>query len=265
MYDLRIVDGKAGLVAGGEELDKDYNRWWLSAQIRYVILRYKMHGTHQCITTLELYTWFDVRNLPIVGSASVLCNMANCPLATKNVDLPYVIISDSNIYHHHYEALVTAIPNRNANVATGVVRNAWWDAHMRPSMENMAGPSRRRAYSHGSTRSRTTRTYFETREKYHCYYQLEVAVLEMDDNYRRRFVACPWENENACQFLNMIDPNYPKQARDVIDELVEEVRQESYLQWTHDLRAVKRAISTWMFTTGISVAMFVSLMLRMVA
>jgi len=33
------------------------------------------------------------------------------------------------------------------------------------------------------------------------------------------------ENEHACSCLNVIDLDYPKQARDVIDELAEEVRQ----------------------------------------
>lgn len=53
---------------------------------------------------------------------------------------------------------------------------------------------------------------------------MEAVVLEADDNYGRRVAACPRENEHACTYMLVIDPDYPKQARDVIDELAEEVR-----------------------------------------
>ncbi|KAJ8420591.1 hypothetical protein Cgig2_032289 [Carnegiea gigantea] len=187
------IDGKTGLVVNGEVLDEDYNQCILPpnngrhpghmrhtyrnpradfdasyegdvVQIKDLVdgsyiagvgrmRRYKTHGTHQCITILKLHTWFNDRSPATVGSASVLCDIVNCLLATNNV------ISLS--------------------------------AAARSSIENMVGPSRRRVYSYWSIGSGTTRSYFEIGKKYYCYCRLEAAVLKTDDNYRRRFMACP--------------------------------------------------------------------------
>ncbi|KAJ8436382.1 hypothetical protein Cgig2_032203 [Carnegiea gigantea] len=75
-----------------------------------------------------------------------------------------------------------------------------------------------------ATPFKTTHSYYNSGQKFYRFCGLEATVLETDDNYRQRFVACPRENENACP-LNVIDPNYPKQVRDVIDELAADLRE----------------------------------------
>jgi len=40
---------------------------------------------HQCIGILEMHTCFHDRSSPTVGSESIVCDMVNCPLPTKNV------------------------------------------------------------------------------------------------------------------------------------------------------------------------------------
>ncbi|KAJ8422359.1 hypothetical protein Cgig2_034014 [Carnegiea gigantea] len=90
---------------------------------------------------------------------------------------------------------------------------------------DMAGPSRRRTFSQPSTDSGTTLNYYNSGHKFYCFYRLEAAVLETNDNYRWHFVAYPRKSENACPFLNVIGPDYPKQVRDVIDELAVELRE----------------------------------------
>lgn len=39
------------------------------------------------------------------------------------------------------------------------------------------------------------------------------------------------KNQNACLYLNVIDPDYQKQARDIIDELAAEVHQVCDMVW----------------------------------
>ncbi|KAJ8421280.1 hypothetical protein Cgig2_023317 [Carnegiea gigantea] len=113
----------------------------------------------------------------------------------------------------------------------------------------MPSPSRRRPYSQTSIGSRTTQSYFNTGEKYYCYCGTEAAVLEMDDNYQRYFMACPREvtffiDTNLCTpplcIFNFCYANpicllsyslvvFCKMKmhapRDAIDELVAEVHQ----------------------------------------
>ncbi|KAJ8441457.1 hypothetical protein Cgig2_023643 [Carnegiea gigantea] len=55
-------------------------------------------------------------------------------------------------------------------------------------------------------------------EVHWCIY--EAVMYETDDNYRRRYL-----NESAYQYLAVVDPDYPKQARVVIDKLTEELRE----------------------------------------
>ncbi|KAJ8446953.1 hypothetical protein Cgig2_006581 [Carnegiea gigantea] len=85
--------------------------------------------------------------------------------------------------------------------------------------------SRRTSTTKSSGWSGLSRSDFDNIAKYYCDCGCEVVMYEADDNYRRRYLVCPLENESACQYLAVVDLDYPKQARLVIDQLTEELRE----------------------------------------
>ncbi|KAJ8443354.1 hypothetical protein Cgig2_015835 [Carnegiea gigantea] len=87
----------------------------------------------------------------------------------------------------------------------------------------MAGPSRRMSTTQTSGGSGSSWSDLDNNAKYYYNCGYVVVMYETDDNYRRRHLVCSLENESACQYLAVVDPDYPKQARDVIDQLTEEL------------------------------------------
>ncbi|KAJ8428613.1 hypothetical protein Cgig2_026158 [Carnegiea gigantea] len=59
-------------------------------------------------------------------------------------------------------------------------------------------------------------------ENYTCNCGLEADIFEGDRQYRRRYAWCPKRDEVACDFFHLIDADFPKQAKEVIDDLVRE-------------------------------------------
>ncbi|KAJ8428622.1 hypothetical protein Cgig2_015740 [Carnegiea gigantea] len=88
-----------------------------SAQNRYVTLSYKTHGTHQCIAILELHTCFHDRSSPTVGSESVVCDMVNCPLPTKNVNPAIGVVVDIASLSNSLRELTISSSIRSAQCA----------------------------------------------------------------------------------------------------------------------------------------------------
>ncbi|KAJ8429660.1 hypothetical protein Cgig2_001656 [Carnegiea gigantea] len=98
--------------------------------------------------------------------------------------------------------------------------------------------------------SRSSRSDFDNSAKYYYNYGYEAVMYGTDDNCRRRYLVCPLDvncnsfivdpfifeplvvfynssstNESVCQYLAVVDPDYPKQARDIIDQLTDELRE----------------------------------------
>ncbi|KAJ8430487.1 hypothetical protein Cgig2_004680 [Carnegiea gigantea] len=89
----------------------------------------------------------------------------------------------------------------------------------------MVGPSRRMSTTQTSDGSGSSLSDFNNSTKYYCNCAYEVFMYETDDNYGRRYLVYPLENASACQYLAVVDPDYSKQARDVINQLTKELRE----------------------------------------
>ncbi|KAJ8447199.1 hypothetical protein Cgig2_030430 [Carnegiea gigantea] len=129
----------------------------------------------------------------------------------------------------------------------------------------MDGPSRRTSTTQISGGSGSSRSNFDNNVKYYCSCGYVAVMYGTDDNYRHRYLVCPLEvncnsfivnpfifeplavfyNSSATVLTYVFmslhgrphlendlpvntchgDPDYPKQARDVIDQLTEELRE----------------------------------------
>ncbi|KAJ8419353.1 hypothetical protein Cgig2_016509 [Carnegiea gigantea] len=171
-----------------------------------------MRGLPYChalavIGKANLWVYDYVRPICKTATQEVIYNQLVHPMETHDMGIIGLVVSGKELDEDYNQCMLT--PNngrhlgrppskqRESQTQDKKVQRWWWSAQYRYVIRNYKTP--------------VVSAFQNRNADLHC--------------FRTQSPSHQLQNENACPFLNMIDPDYPKKANDVIDELAEEVRQ----------------------------------------